>query len=57
MRGIAADSLGLFESSGKTSWKENVVGIVDMTGGFFSISSLVLTSKISSITFLIMEGS
>ena len=69
VRGIAADSLGLSKSSGKTSYtiphsfsnsfsmtEDAEVGDMPRVKSQRSMSS-VLTSKISSVTFFIVEGS
>ena len=73
VRGIAAGSLGLSKSSGKTSYtiphsfsnsfsmtEDAEVGDMPQVKSqrfMSSISLLVLTSKISSVTFFIVEGS
>ena len=65
IRGIVAGSLGLFESSGKNSHTVSysssnsfpMRGVFGFDGVLSLISSLVLISTFSSVTFVIVEGS
>ena len=65
MRGIVAGSLGLSESSGKTSHTVSYSSsnsfpmreVFGVDGMMLLISSLVLISTFSSVTFVIVEGS